>query len=182
MPASSAYKIPHTALRTHANGSSFSVPTTPASPSLTKPRTMSSSSLKRTSMTCNAAAKNRVGSSVVRQARTPTDHGLVLVGIGRAAMINRDVRARKQASPHTQLRPSITAPAAGCMHSKTEEEGDKASTSGEETSRTNPARQILLSDRNRKCEEKFGVEAGQKGKRLEGSGNEYTCKGTGRLG
>ena len=46
----------------------------------------------------------------VRQARTPAIRASFLGSCGRAAMLNWDVRARRQAPPQAKLRHSLTAP------------------------------------------------------------------------
>ena len=56
---------------------------------------------------------SRVGSHVVHQARTPKIHPSSLNSSGRAALPNRDVRARRQALQQAKLRHSLIAPAGG---------------------------------------------------------------------
>ena len=54
---------------------------------------------------------SRVGSYVVREARTPTIRAFFIGNSGGAAMLNREVRARRQARPQVKLPHSPTASA-----------------------------------------------------------------------
>ena len=56
---------------------------------------------------------NRIGPYEVHEARTPTIRASFLGSSGRAAMPNRDARARRQAPPQAKLRHSVTAPVGG---------------------------------------------------------------------
>ena len=94
-------------------------------------------------------------------------------------MLNRDVRAPRQAVPQAKLRHIPTARAGGWTRQRRrrETEGRRAERKRIELTLRDD---FCFSDQNRKCEEH--VLTGEKGNRVEGSGNESTCKGAGRLG
>ena len=133
-----------------------------------------------------AATPRRDSSSVrsyaVRQARTPAIRASFGGSSGRAAMLNRDVRARRQAPPRAILRhSSLTAPAGGWIRRRR----------GRETEpRRAGKRRVVLALRENYCFSRsephvrgaFCFWEGGEGDRLEGSGNESTCEAAGRLG
>ena len=104
----------------------------------------------------------------------------------RAAMLNRDARAPRQAPPRATLRRSLGLRGGNCagrrLDSTTNEEGDWPSTGGKETDCTPPERFFFFSDQHRKLRGAcrfFGTR--KKGNRLELSVNETKCEGTGRV-
>ena len=78
-----------------------------------------------------------VGSYVVRYGMVTYDSRVFLGSSGGAAMPNRDARARRQAPPRATQRHSLGLSVENCagrrLDSTTKEEGDWASTGGEET-------------------------------------------------
>ena len=123
----------------------------------------------------------KVESYAVRQARTLTIRATLLGSSGRAVMLNRDVITWRQAPPQAELRRSLTPPAGGWLRRRRRRE-----TSEDERGRNGlnspSTRFFVFQIRTASCEEHFVFGTGEKGNRLEGSGNESTCEGAGRFG
>ena len=105
-----------------------------------------------------------------------------LGGRGRAALLNQDVRARRQAPPQAKLRHtvSLNAPIRQQRKKRESEHRPAGKRRIELTLREN----VCFSDQNRKREDRarivFGT--GEKNNQLKGRSDESTCEGADRFG
>ena len=87
------------------------------------------------------------------------DSSVIFGSSGGASVLNRDVRARRQAPPRATLLRSLGLSGENCagsrLDSTTKEEGDRMSTGGEETDRTHPERELLFVCKHRKLRGAF---------------------------
>ena len=113
---------------------------------------------------------------MVCQPRRPTTRASFLGSCGRAAMLSRGVRARRQAPPQAKLRHTLTTPAG--------EGGGRQSIDerGRDGSCKPCAITLFFPIRTGRTRSSLFLGRGRRGTDWKASGNESTCEGAGRLG
>ena len=97
-------------------------------------------------------------------------------------MLNRSVRARRQAPPQDELLHRLTAPAGGGNLRRKKGKTERRRAGKRRIELTLRDNVFVSQNRTASCKRHLVSGTGEKANRLEGSGNGSTCEGAGRVG